>query len=212
MYDAKAHGRGIYRFFTPELNEAAQLRHMLVNEVRHARERNEFLVYYQPQLSLASQTISGVEALLRWQHPKHGIISPALFIPLLEEMGLMSEVGEWVLKTVCRQNAEWQARGLPPIRTAVNLSAQQFYRSNIVKTVAEALAESGLDPQWLELELTESLTLDESDATIHVMIELKNLGVSLTLGDFGTGWSSLSYRTTARFPSDGRRGSRLQGL
>lgn len=200
MYDAKAHGRGIYRFFTPELNEAAQLRHMLVNEVRHARERNEFLVYYQPQLSLASQTISGVEALLRWQHPKHGIISPALFIPLLEEMGMMPDIGEWVLRTVCRQNAEWQTQGLPPMRTAVNLSAQQFYRSNIVKTVADALEESGLDPQWLELELTESLTLDESETTIQVMTELKNLGVSLTLDDFGTGWSSLSY--LRRFPLD----------
>lgn len=200
MYDAKAHGRGIYRFFTPELNEAAQLRHMLVNEVRHARERGEFLIYYQPQLSLASHKISGVEALLRWQHPKHGMISPVLFIPLLEEMGLMPEIGEWVLRSVCHQNAKWQARGLPPMRTAVNLSAQQFYRGNVVKAVATALEESGLDPRWLELELTESLTLDESETTIHIMTELKNLGVSLTLDDFGTGWSSLSY--LRRFPLD----------
>lgn len=200
MYDAKAQGRGIYRFFTPELNEAAQLRHMLVNEVRHARQRGEFLLYYQPQLSLASQQISGVEALLRWKHPEHGIISPALFIPLLEEIGLITEVGEWALRTACCQNAEWQAHGLPPMRTAVNLSAQQFYRGNIVKTVAAALAESGLEPQWLELELTESLTLDESETTIQIMNELKNLGVSLTLDDFGTGWSSLSY--LRRFPLD----------
>ena len=200
MYDAKAQGRGIYRFFTPELNEAAQLRHMLVNEVRHACQRGEFLLYYQPQLSLTSQQISGVEALLRWEHPKHGIISPALFIPLLEEIGLMKDVGEWVLRTACRQNAEWQVQGLPPMRTAVNLSAQQFYRGDIVKTVAAALEESGLAPEWLELELTESLTLDDSETTIEIMNELKNLGVSLTLDDFGTGWSSLSY--LRRFPLD----------
>ncbi|AEG50201.1 response regulator receiver modulated diguanylate cyclase/phosphodiesterase with PAS/PAC sensor(s) [Sphingobium chlorophenolicum L-1] len=200
MYDAKAQGRGMYRFFSPELNEAAQLRHMLVNDVRHARQRGEFLLYYQPQLSLASHQISGVEALLRWDHPKHGIISPALFIPLLEELGLMSDVGEWVLRTACRQNAEWQAQGLPPMRTAVNLSAQQFYRGNIVKTVARVLEESGLEPKWLELELTETLTLDESETTIEIMNGLKNLGVGLTLDDFGTGWSSLSY--LRRFPLD----------
>lgn len=200
MYDAKAQGRGIYRFFTPELNEAAQLRHMLVNEVRQARQRGEFLIYYQPQLSLTSEQITGVEALLRWEHPKHGIISPSLFIPSLEELGLMPEVGEWVLRTACLQNAEWQAKGLPPLRTAVNLSAQQFYRGNIVRAVASALEESGLEPQWLELELTESLTLDESETTIRIMTELKDLGVSLTLDDFGTGWSSLSY--LRRFPLD----------
>lgn len=200
MYDAKANGRGIYRFFTPELNEAAQLRHMLVNEVRHARQRGEFVLHYQPQLSLASHTISGVEALLRWQHPKHGIISPALFIPLLEEMGMMPEVGEWVLRTACRQNVEWQAKGLVSLRTAVNVSAQQFYRGNIVEIVRAALTESGLDPQWLELELTESLTLDESETTLHIMAQLKDLGVTLTLDDFGTGWSSLSY--LRRFPLD----------
>ena len=200
MYDAKANGRGVYRFFTPELNEAAQLRHMLVNEVRHARERGELLLHYQPQLSLTSNEISGVEALLRWQHPEHGVISPALFIPLLEEMCMMPEVGEWVLRTACRQNADWQAQGLPPMRMAVNLSAQQFYRGNIVEAVTAALDESGLEPKWLELELTESLTLDESETTIQIMTDLKDLGVSLTLDDFGTGWSSLSY--LRRFPLD----------
>lgn len=200
MYDAKANGRGIYRFFTPELNEAAQLRHMLVNEVRHAHRRGEFVLHYQPQLSLTSHSISGVEALLRWHHPKHGIISPGLFIPLLEEMGMMPEVGEWVLRTACRQNVEWQADGLPLLRIAVNLSAQQFYRGEIVETVRGALAESGLDPQWLELELTESLTLDESEDNLKIMGQLKDLGVSLTLDDFGTGWSSLSY--LRRFPLD----------
>lgn len=200
MYDAKAHGRGICRSFTPELNEAAQLRHMLINEVRHACQRGEFLLHYQPQLSLSSDLITGVEALLRWEHPRHGIISPSLFIPLLEELGLMAEIGQWVLQKACRDNAAWQAAGLPPVRVAVNMSAQQFYRGNIVQMVAAALAESGLDPQWLELELTESLTLDESETTVRIMAELKALGVSLTLDDFGTGWSSLSY--LRQFPLD----------
>jgi EAL domain-containing protein (putative c-di-GMP-specific phosphodiesterase class I) len=138
--------------------------------------------------------------LLRWNHPVEGLISPALFIPLLEELGLIVEVGHWVLKTACRQNAQWQADGLPPVRMAVNLSAQQFYRGDIVRSVKEALEESGLASTWLELELTESLTLDDTETTLRIMGELKQLGVSLSLDDFGTGWSSLSY--LRRFPID----------
>jgi EAL domain-containing protein (putative c-di-GMP-specific phosphodiesterase class I) len=134
-----------------------------------------------------------MEALLRWRHPEHGIIPPLQFIPQLEEMGLMVEVGSWVLETACRQNAEWQQQGLPPVRVAVNLSPQQFYRDDIVDTVESVLRTTGLDPQWLELELTESLTLDDTEATIQIMSDLKSLGVSLSLDDFGTGWSSLSY-------------------
>lgn len=200
MYDAKAHGRATYRFFTPALNDAAQLRHMLANDVRDACERGEFMLHYQPQLSLTSDQITGIEALLRWRHLQHGLVSPMLFIPLLEELGLMAEVGQWVLRTACLQNAEWQAAGLPPVRMAVNLSAQQFYRGNIVETVRQALAEAKLDPRWLELELTESLTLDDSEATVRIMAQLKELGVSLSLDDFGTGWSSLSY--LRQFPLD----------
>lgn len=200
MYDAKAQGRGTCRFFTPALNDAAQLRHRLANDVRDACKRGEFMLHYQPQLSLTSDQITGIETLLRWHHPKHGLVSPLLFIPLLEELGLMAEVGQWVLTTACRQNAQWQENGLPPVRMAVNLSAQQFYRGNIVETVRQALADSGLDARWLELELTESLTLDDSETTVRIMSELKALGVSLSLDDFGTGWSSLSY--LRRFPLD----------
>ena len=123
-----------------------------------------------------------------------------MFIPLLEELGLIVEVGQWVLRTACRQNAQWQADGLPPVRMAVNLSAQQFYRGDIVRTVKQALDESGLAPEWLELELTESLTLDDTETTLRIMGDLKQLGVSLSLDDFGTGWSSLSY--LRRFPID----------
>jgi EAL domain-containing protein (putative c-di-GMP-specific phosphodiesterase class I) len=200
MYDAKQNGRGIYRFFTPELNEAAQRRHNLSNDAHKACARGEFVLHYQPQVSIETGAITGLETLIRWNHPKEGLISPALFIPLLEELGLMVEVGQWVLETACKQNAQWQAEGLPAVRMAVNLSAQQFYRGNIVKTVSQALALSGLGAEWLELELTESLTLDDTETTIRIMGELKDLGVGLSLDDFGTGWSSLSY--LRRFPLD----------
>ncbi|MEO6216874.1 MAG: EAL domain-containing protein [Sphingomonas sp.] len=200
MYDAKENGRGVHRFFTPELNEAAQRRHMLANDVHQACARGEFMLHYQPQFAMETNAVTAVEALIRWNHPTEGLIAPSLFIPLLEELGLMVEVGEWVLKTACRQNAAWQAEGLPPVRMAVNLSAQQFYRGDIVRIVEEALTESGLAAEWLELELTESLTLDDTETTIQIMRALKTLGVSLSLDDFGTGWSSLSY--VRRFPLD----------
>ena len=200
MYDAKQNGRGIYRFFTPELNEAAQRRHNLANDAHKACARGEFVLHYQPQVAIDTGAIIGLETLLRWNHPTEGLISPALFIPLLEELGLMVEVGQWVLEAACKQNAQWQADGLPPVRMAVNISAQQFYRGNVVKTVSQALASSGLKAEWLELELTESLTLDDTETTIRTMRELKELGVGLSLDDFGTGWSSLSY--LRRFPLD----------
>lgn len=200
MYDAKKNGRNMHRFFTPALNEAAQRRHTLANDAHQACARGEFVLHYQPQIEIETGRVTGLETLVRWNHPVEGLISPALFIPLLEELGLMVEVGHWVLKTACRQNAEWQADGLPPVRMAVNLSAQQFYRGDIVRSVKQALAEANLAPQWLDLELTESLTLDDTETTLRIMSELKQLGVSLSLDDFGTGWSSLSY--LRRFPID----------
>jgi EAL domain-containing protein (putative c-di-GMP-specific phosphodiesterase class I) len=141
-----------------------------------------------------------VEALLRWRHPEQGLLFPNQFIPKLEELGRIVEVGRWVLKTACRQAAEWQRDGFPPIRVAVNVSSQQFYQGNIADAVASVLQETKLDPKLLELELTESQTLDDSDTTINIMLALKRLGVSLSLDDFGTGWSSLSY--LRRFPID----------
>ncbi|MEO6717543.1 MAG: EAL domain-containing protein, partial [Novosphingobium sp.] len=200
MYSAKENGRGTYRFFTPELNASAQRWHKLSNDIRGACARGEFALHYQPQFSIADNTVEGVEALLRWNHPTEGAISPTLFIPLLEEMGLIVEVGKWVLQTACQQNVAWQSQGLAPTLLAVNLSAQQFYRGDVVATVREALETSGMDPRWLELELTESLTLDDAETTIQIMRDLKTLGVALSLDDFGTGWSSLSY--LRRFPLD----------
>jgi len=200
MYRAKNDGRGTYRFFTAEMSAAAQRRLALTNDMRHALDRGELMVYYQPQIAADSGTVTGMEALLRWHHPRHGQISPEEFVPLLEETGLIVEVGTWVLRSACAQAAAWQRGGVTPLRMAVNLSAQQFYRGDIVRTVRETLAATALDPQWLELELTESLTLDDTEQTIRLMHELKQLGVCLSLDDFGTGWSSLSY--LRRFPLD----------
>jgi diguanylate cyclase (GGDEF)-like protein/PAS domain S-box-containing protein len=200
MYEAKEKERASYRFFTPALDEAAQRRLALATDVRQACARGEFILHYQPLVSMETGIVTAVEALLRWHHPERGLISPANFIPALEETGLIIEVGNWVLHTACLQNAMWQAEGLAPIRMAVNLSARQFYRGDIVLTVDQALRRSGLSPRWLELELTESLTLGDTKATVDIMHELKRLGVSLSLDDFGTGWSSLSY--LRRFPLD----------
>jgi EAL domain-containing protein (putative c-di-GMP-specific phosphodiesterase class I) len=200
MYAAKAKGRGTHCFFTPGLDVASQRRMLLISDLHNAYVRGEFVLHYQPQVATDSGSIIGVEALLRWNHPQHGMISPVEFIPLLEETGLIIEVGTWVLKTACLQNAAWQKEGLPPVRMAINVSAHQFYRSNLVGLVEEALGESQMDPKWLDLELTETLTLDDSEATINIMQHLKSLGVSLSLDDFGTGWSSLSC--LRRFPLD----------
>ena len=193
MYQAKKKMRGTHFFFTPELTEATRFRQKLETSLRRALHQGEFVLHYQPLVSTDLQTITAVEALLRWRHPEQGMILPAHFLPQLEELGLMVEVGRWVLETACRQNVEWQKQGLPPVRVAVNLSPQQFYRDDIVATVRNVLADTGLDPKWLELELTESLTLDDTETTIQIMRDLKALGVSLSLDDFGTGWSSLSY-------------------
>jgi diguanylate cyclase (GGDEF)-like protein/PAS domain S-box-containing protein len=198
MYGAKRGGRGTYCIYVPELNQATRRQQRLEHDLYYACERGELVLFYQPLVGTISGHITGVEALLRWRHPEQGLISPNEFIPQLEELGLMPEVGHWVLKTACTQNVAWQKEGIPPIRMAVNLSARQFNRGDIVNTVQKVLCETGLDPKWLELELTESLTLDDSEVTIKMLRDLKRIGVSLSLDDFGTGWSSLSY--LRRFP------------
>jgi len=200
MYGAKSKGRGTYCFCTPGLNAEAKRRRKLEFDLRKAIDHEGFALYYQPIVSTDTGRITGMEALLRWNHPEEGMIFPNQFIPVLEDLGLMMEVGRWVLMTACRQNAEWQREGLDPIRMAVNVSAQQFHRGNIVSAVTQALDKTGLDPCWLELEITESLTLDDTENTILIMRDLKLLGLSLSLDDFGTGWSSLAY--LRRFPLD----------
>jgi diguanylate cyclase (GGDEF)-like protein/PAS domain S-box-containing protein len=200
MYAAKSRGRSTHCFFTRELDVATQRRITLTGDLLNAGARGEFVVHYQPQVSTNCGSIMGVEALLRWNHPMHGTIAPVEFVPLLEETGLIVEVGTWVLRTACLQNVAWQKEGLPSIRISVNVSAHQFYRGNLVGCVEQALRESQMDPKWLDLELTETLTLDDSETTINIMHELKSLGIALSLDDFGTGWSSLSC--LRRFPLD----------
>ena len=200
MYRAKKGRRGAIGLFSHTLSTASERWHTLSHDIAGACERGELQLHYQPQLSIAESKIIGAEALIRWNHPTLGMIQPDLFVPLLEERGMMVEVGRWVIETACREAMRWRGEGLPAVRMSVNLSAQQFYHDDLVDTVARALEESGLDPKWLELELTESLALDDSEAMIRIMCDLKSLRISLSLDDFGTGWSSLAY--LRRFPLD----------
>jgi EAL domain-containing protein (putative c-di-GMP-specific phosphodiesterase class I)/GGDEF domain-containing protein/FixJ family two-component response regulator len=183
----------ICRFFFADMDENSRRQLNLDTSLRRALGRHEFVLHYQPQLDLATGRIIGTEALLRWQSCDYGLVSPQDFIPLLEENGLICAVGEWVLQEACRCNRQWQDQGLPPVRMAVNLSARQFLKGDIPALVKRVLEETGLDPRWLELELTESIVLQNADNVIRSMNELKQNGVSMALDDFGTGYSSLSY-------------------
>jgi diguanylate cyclase (GGDEF)-like protein/PAS domain S-box-containing protein len=193
MYHAKEAGRNHYRFFTEQMNQRA-LEHMIVEtRLRGALEKEEFVIHYQPQADLATRAIVGVEALVRWNSPEDGLVPPAKFIPVAEESGLIVAIGAWVLREACRQAKAWQDAGLPPMVMAVNLSTIQFRRSNLIDTVVDALSFSGLDARWLELELTESVLLQDTEATLDAVRRLKALGLKLSVDDFGTGYSSLAY-------------------
>lgn len=200
MYEAKKRGRDTFSFFTPELTQATRRRQRLEGDLHQACARGEFTLHYQPLIAIDSGRITAVEALLRWHHPELGLIPPSEFVPLLEELGLIIDVGRWVLTTACGQNVTWQRKGPPPVRMAVNVSARQFYRGDIANTVKSVLLETGMASHWLELELTESITLDDSETALTIMSGLQQMGVSLSLDDFGTGWSSLSC--LRRFPLD----------
>ncbi|MFP5506901.1 MAG: EAL domain-containing protein [Gammaproteobacteria bacterium] len=193
MYNAKESGRNTYRFFNPAMNARANEHLLLQNRLHHALEKREFSLFYQPQLDIETGTVTGVEALLRWDSQDLGQVPPSRFIPVAEDSGLIIAIGEWVLREACRQMAEWRAAGLPELTLSVNLSALQFRRTGLVDTVAAALESSGLPPQLLELELTESILLQDVDNTLHTVRQLKALGVRLSIDDFGTGYSSLSY-------------------
>ncbi|MDX1656185.1 MAG: EAL domain-containing protein, partial [Candidatus Competibacteraceae bacterium] len=200
MYDAKRSGKNRYRFFDQSMNDAAYRRLTLENHLRRALERNELFLNFQPQADLWNGPVVGVEALLRWHNQELGMVSPAEFIPLAEETGLIIPIGEWVLRQACHQARAWQQEGLPAIRVAVNLSARQFTQKNLVEMVAEILEETGLQPCYLELEITESLLMEDVEEGIGTMHRLKALGVKLAIDDFGTGYSSLSY--LKQFPID----------
>ena len=189
LYWSKAEQRGTWRFFEPGMDVRAQERRSLELDLRNALANGSFEIYYQPLFDLKTMKVTTCEALLRWQHPLRGMISPAEFIPVAEEMGLIVEIGNWVLHQACRTCATWPG----DVRVAVNLSANQFRRGNVTGTVREVLAATGLDPSRLEIEITESVLLQDTRATRLILRQLRELGVRLSLDDFGTGYSSLSY-------------------
>lgn len=191
MFYAKEKGRNNYQFYTSSQSKKVSRKMHLENELRKAIENNEFILYYQPQFNIDTGKILGVEALIRWQHSELGLISPAEFIPLAEETGLIIPIGEWVLKTACKQNKGWQESGFSSIYVAVNVSASQFQHKNFIETIKQVLKETKLKPQYLELELTESYIHNIKELMV-VMNELKNIGVRLSLDDFGTSYSSLN--------------------
>jgi diguanylate cyclase (GGDEF)-like protein len=200
MYHAKESGRNNYQFFRPDMNVSAIERQSLEEGLRHAVERKEFALHYQPQMNLDTGAIIGVEALIRWHHPQRGLVAPAQFIPVAEECGVIVPFGRWVLREACRQARAWQDAGLPPMRIAVNTSAAELRAKDYVAGVRAILLETGLEPGYLELELTETFLMQDSTSTTEVLKALKDMGVHLALDDFGTGYSSLSY--LRRFPID----------
>lgn len=199
MYQAKKQSDH-FSFYSEEMNQQMLETLELEALLRQALERKEFVLHYQPKVDLKTGNISGCEALLRWQHPQRGMIAPGQFIPLAEETGLIVPIGAWVLGEACRQALAWKTAGLPPLSVAVNLSARQFLKGNLVDKVKEILSETGLEPTLLELELTESMIMDDPLAATQTLRELKGLGIRLSLDDFGTGYSSLNY--LRRFPVD----------
>ncbi|MGY4416411.1 putative signal transduction protein with EAL and GGDEF domain [Bradyrhizobium sp. LB7.1] len=196
LYRAKADGRGTYRFFETGMDARAQARRLLEMDLRAAVQRDEFEAYYQPIRDVASGRVVAFEALLRWNHPQRGLIAPLNFIPLAEETGLIIQLGEFVLRSACADAATWP----DDVDVAVNLSPVQFKNPNLIASVTAALAASGLDARRLELEITESVLLQNSEATLTTLHELRAMGVRISLDDFGTGYSSLSYLRS--FPFD----------
>ncbi|CAN5396998.1 hypothetical protein BH11PSE11_BH11PSE11_39380 [soil metagenome] len=199
-HDAKGHGRNGFRFHTADMNLKAIRRLEIENDLRHAVERGEFLLHYQPQVDLGSGRVVGMEALIRWKHPVRGMVSPLDFIGIAEETGIILAIGDWVLREACAQNKRWQDAGLPRLRVAVNISARQFSNPGLPARIAAILAETGLAAADLEIEMTESMIMHDVDDAIAVLREIKQLGVHISVDDFGTGYSSLSY--LKRFPID----------
>jgi diguanylate cyclase (GGDEF)-like protein/PAS domain S-box-containing protein len=193
MYKAKARGGDCLIVYSPEMSKGARSRLSMENALFQALDKKELLLHYQPLISAKTGRLAGVEALIRWQHPKQGLVLPGQFIPIAEETGLIGAIGEWVLRTACTQMDYWYHHGLPRIAVSVNLSSRQFRQDDLVTTIKAVLDDTGFDPQLLELELTESLLMDDIPRSQAILAELKALGVTIALDDFGTGYSSLSY-------------------
>lgn len=200
MYRAKEKGRNTYQFYSAQIDTFSEERLSLEADLRRALERNEFTLHYQPKVNIATGQISGTEALVRWQHPDLGLIGPGRFIPLAEETGMILPIGAWVLKTACAQNRAWQRQGLRRLRVAVNLSPRQFAMESLSHDIKAMLRESGLDATDLELEITESMVMNNPDQAVNALRQLKSLGIHIAIDDFGTGYSSLAY--LKRFPVD----------
>ncbi|TIX20132.1 MAG: diguanylate cyclase, partial [Mesorhizobium sp.] len=196
MYRAKEFGRDNFQFYAPEFNTRAHEKFLLQEELRNALARSEFILLYQPQVDLRSGDVFAVEALLRWKHPTRGMVAPDTFIPTAEETGLIVPIGDWVLHEACRQNKAWQDAGLPPLTVCVNVSARQFREPNLIGRVVNALTDSGLEARHLELEVTESLIMQDVELAVATMDALQSLGVQISIDDFGTGYSSLSALKT----------------
>lgn len=193
MYQAKESGRNTYRFHTEQMNIDAMEHLQLRNGLRHALEQGEFMLHYQPQVSLKTGRVVGAEALLRWNHPQLGMVPPGKFISVAEDSGLILPIGDWVIREACRQAVAWRGAGLPELFVAINLSAVQFKRGDVAQCVIQSLHDSGLPPECLELELTESILIKDTEKVLASVSQLKSLGIKLSIDDFGTGYSSLSY-------------------
>jgi diguanylate cyclase (GGDEF)-like protein len=200
MYKAKEEGKNTSRFYTRGMNDTIVRKVTLTNNLRRALERQEFRLHYQPQVNLGSGELLGAEALIRWQHPQYGLVSPAQFIPLAEQSGQIVQVGEWVLRTACEQAMAFTAAGMSPMLMSVNLSARQMRDENLIRTIRRTLEETGLPATRLELEITESMVMSDIDRSVAILNAIKALGVRIAMDDFGTGYSSLSY--LKRFPID----------
>ena len=200
MYQAKEEGRNNYQFFKRDMNERAVERQVIEMHLRHALARHEFLLHYQAKVNLASGAITGAEALLRWMHPEWGMVKPERFVPIAEECGLIVPIGRWVLREACAQAKRWDDAGLHPNSVAVNLSAVEFRHRNFLNDLRIILRETGLNPSCLQLEITESVLMQDVKSSTAILNELKQIGVQLAVDDFGTGYSSLSY--LKQFPID----------
>ena len=193
LYQAKRTSRGSFHYYDAELNAQAQQRKWLENQMRTALESQQFILYYQPKVNIVGGEVVGAEVLLRWRHPEQGMVGPDQFIPIAESTGLIVPLGEWVVREASKQCVAWRRQGLPPIPLAINVSAVQFRRSELVESIAEIIEETQIDPNWLELEITESMIMDRADPMMALLHRLHEIGIRLAIDDFGTGHSSLSY-------------------
>ncbi|HSY30296.1 MAG TPA: bifunctional diguanylate cyclase/phosphodiesterase, partial [Burkholderiaceae bacterium] len=200
MYRAKELGRNNFQFFTSELTARINERVALERSLRGALERNEFMLHYQPKVDLRSGKVIGLEALIRWNHPELGVVPPMSFIPLAEEIGLMHQIGTWVMRTACQQQKVWQQENVAALPIAINISSLQFLQKDFTAVVKAVLQETGISPECLELEISETLSMQDPQSTIRVLRELRSLGVRLVVDDFGTGYTNLSF--LKQFPLD----------